>query len=373
MDLTSLKEYIAQLVTKELLSERKKTKGAEPVIAYHGTSSRHLTSILQKGMESNPEKKVWDEDPWAGPNQVSRISLKGTYWTTNLMTAYGSAGRSVDKFKGDRIIVIAQLVLRSTYADEDSIISSIQNSMMMAMVKQFGAINEERFPYYMGAMDEDPSLKSEIVKDFAAKVHDKLKGSETHPISNSLMKDLFEAAFMRTASYAFKSNSARAKYSYVDGRDRFFQGSDYNSHSEQMKNWEPDAKMKDTTSWEYEFSNLLEKMTRQYRKTATDTTDFMHTFRVNMNVGTTGKNRILAIVSVGIGKNPKVLYGNVPDKFLNDYRENISRDAILEDKRTRKIAEFNAIGMGAGGMVSTGAIAGAPVNPKNKKKVAKES
>jgi len=79
------------------LSEAKFRK---PIVMFHGTSDKFLQSILKNGILPEPPQKTWDEDKNISSISASRESLKGSYWTSNLLTATSSAWNTVKKFGG---------------------------------------------------------------------------------------------------------------------------------------------------------------------------------------------------------------------------------------------------------------------------------
>lgn len=95
---------------------------------YHGTSTKFLRTILKKGLQSNPQQRVWQEDQGSDARQTSRKSLNGVYATTNLMTAISSAGNAYRKFGGRPLIVIIKGQARSGFHDEDSVRGAIQRA-----------------------------------------------------------------------------------------------------------------------------------------------------------------------------------------------------------------------------------------------------
>jgi len=90
-------------------------------IWYHGTSSKHLKSILSNGLMVNTKEKSWESDPDSGVFTPDRTSYGGVYLTQSFTLASSSAWRSSVKFKGHPIIVILELHPRNLVADEDSI------------------------------------------------------------------------------------------------------------------------------------------------------------------------------------------------------------------------------------------------------------
>ncbi len=90
-------------------------------LMYHGTSSTLSSSILSEGLNSDHER-VWDEEKAEGDTH-SRESYGGIYLTNNFMTAWAAARTATEKFGGQRLMVIAQLELRtpSIVVDEDQV------------------------------------------------------------------------------------------------------------------------------------------------------------------------------------------------------------------------------------------------------------
>ena len=100
----------------------------ERSIWYHGTTADRIPSILSQGLVPFHAKKVWDEDPESSFISPSRVSLGGTYLTTNLMTAKISAStalrRKNRKVKGEiAAIVVCELQPRNLVMDEDHVLT----------------------------------------------------------------------------------------------------------------------------------------------------------------------------------------------------------------------------------------------------------
>lgn len=98
-------------------------KTADTFIFYHGTSSVFLHSILKKGLDPAPSKKVWEEGYRREPGSAGMESFPGTYITSNFIKALSSAEHAVDRFGGNPLIVVGQAEDRAPEAriDEDHV------------------------------------------------------------------------------------------------------------------------------------------------------------------------------------------------------------------------------------------------------------
>jgi len=82
-------------------------------IYFHGTCSKLSPKILKEGFVPDPKEKIWGE---------GRLeSYKGTYLTTNFMTAYVAAGNAFRKLGGNRVIFEVQIETRTGLMDEDEL------------------------------------------------------------------------------------------------------------------------------------------------------------------------------------------------------------------------------------------------------------
>ena len=91
-------------------------------LMYHGTSSKFLKNILDKGLVFDDKSRVWgNANPSSSSNDLE--SFPGTYLTLNFMTAYSAAGNAYRKFGGNRLMVVANIETRTpqVVADEDDI------------------------------------------------------------------------------------------------------------------------------------------------------------------------------------------------------------------------------------------------------------
>lgn len=301
-------------------------KFKQPEMMYHGTTDAFLRNILSNGIEPNPGKKVWDTDPGASTHVQSRVSLEGSYWTSNLLTAIGSSGRAKNKFGGNRILVLAKLALQSAFADEDDINGTV-NWAYADSLRRFKLSTEVGAATMFGLLSggyegEIPGLAEKLPALFTDELHDRLKSSPQQPIDRELLKQAFWVYFKRLLAHSKQEGSFDTMH-----------GSSY--VSQDAINAIPDVE-----TAERAWLDMREILTRRYTKTARGSEardDVNHTLRMTEPVGYRGSNKIIAIM--GDNPNPtkessydepKVLYyGNPEDRdvkqFIDDYSTSIGQ------------------------------------------------
>jgi len=290
---------------KEIISERHR----QPIMVVHGTSSAFLRSIMTNGIVANPKKKVWADDPDAGIYTISRASLSGSYWTSNLMSARSAAWNSRKKFGGDTLLVFALINEQSALADEDNVKYTIENAWAHIQSKRFGIVADAAH-ITAGWWFLKPEVQNEVVKQFGEIIHTTLvKDADRQSkmgIDYGFMRNLYVAYMMRLLAHQAKR-----------GMDIFY-------------NW-PDDKRFEIPSpdeAEKEFGALMEILSRRYRdSTYRDSAHFSHTFRVDKTIGFRGRDRIVGIVSFDSTASPpgpiKLYYGEFPDEYKAAWKESI--------------------------------------------------
>jgi len=319
------------IISETSLVERRKFR--RPQIMYHGTSSAHLRGILKQGVLPSAEEKVWQDDPHISASDFSRASLEGSYWTTNLMTARASSTTATNKFSGSAIIVIAQIAEASTFADEDSITTTIQR----ALPEAFNSVVEEGHrvipeaaiksaalnyfsngAYYRGFQAED------LFQAYAKILHESLAGeAEREPMDLDLMRRMMEAHMMRQLAY---ENEASGNKYYQD------------TYVKEMLRLAEEGKVPPIpplAEVENTIKGLQDELTRKYRKTTrADTEMFNPTLRITTPVTFRGANKIISVIGEmenwkeqgyeNSYSTPLVLYyGTPPPVFLKQYEERV--------------------------------------------------
>lgn len=296
-----LKEYISLLVE------------GQQKIMFHGTSDKFLQSIMKQGIVAEPRKKTWDRDKdkdinW---NRPSLASVGGSYWTSNFMTALGAARNAKERFGGGRIIVIAQLSLNTSFADEDSIVGTLQGSMQNAF-RDFG-INVSSTLYFRGYWDAlEDSEKNELINDASQRIHKYFIQSNPHiPFDSNLLKKHFFAWLNRVT--ALTAQNTTDKWEYIRGFERGFRGERSELPTELPS-------FMSTSQAEREYSEILDKMTRKYKESARDPDYFNQTLRMTTDIGFSGKNKIICIIKIR-HNNILLIYGKIPPEFVSAYEK----------------------------------------------------
>ena len=290
---------------------------------YHGTSIGNLRSILKQGIVPNPADKVWADDPDVGKSSLSRESLPGSYWTSNLGTATSSSTTARKEFGDDQLIIIALIAEGSASADEDSINA--------ALLRGFGAMYEELFQGGI-VMDEIPKISSlaywgkgygrehknyapEMLQSYAKYVHNELSANpDKQPVPAELMKELMETMMLRALAYSDEKEGGQWS------RDQYVKEMERLADEGQAPRWQPLAQM------EQVLLRIRETLTKYYTKTAFHSEDmFSHTLRTEEPVTYRGANRIIGvIVHPHEYKNPRTLYyGTLPDDYREQYRQRV--------------------------------------------------
>jgi hypothetical protein len=283
-------------------------KFRKPNIMFHGTSTAFLQSILKNGMVPRPKSKSWDVDPDVSMISQSRVSLEGSYWTSNLLTATSSAWRTANKFKGDQLIIIAQIQQQQAHADEDSVTYTINASFSDSFG---GRVYMERPDLIAELYYDHPDRIQKIKEVFNEKLHNNLTKNTKKPIPTNTLNDLFDAFAMRLISHGEKESNGKEWYSPL----------------RRVKN-KPDS----IPSVNEAENNLLaqkDKLTKYYSESAIENpTEFSHSLRITEPVTYSGANKILFVIERDkkLENLPlKLHYGTppLPNKFMDQWYSRI--------------------------------------------------
>jgi hypothetical protein len=251
-------------------------KFRKPNIMFHGTSTAFLQSILKNGMVPRPKSKSWDVDPDVSMISQSKVSLEGSYWTSNLRIAISSAWRTAKKFKGDQLIIIAQIQQQQAHADEDSVTFVIND----AFSNSFGGrVYQERPDLVAELYYDHPDRIQKIKEVFNEKLHNNLTKNTKKPIPTNMLNDLFDAFAMRLIAHGEKESGGKEWYSPL----------------RRVTN-KPD----NVPSVNEAENNLLaqkDKVTRYYSESAIEQPNqYDHVLRITEPVTYNGANKILFVI-----------------------------------------------------------------------------
>lgn len=311
------------------LRELTEAKFRKSVTMFHGTSSVFLPTILSNGLVPNPKKKKWDVDPNISLGTQSRVSLPGSYWTSNLLTATGSARSTTEKFGGETIVVIAQIQTRSAMADEDN----VTHSLRLGYDSAFGGRYSDSPGLVAGVYYDSRDYYEQVKQKFIDLTHRELSGdNEKKPVPEKLLGQTFDALTLRIIAHGIKDA----------GNDRY---------------WNPVYRVTnkpDNTptvpETEQNLLNIKDKLTRYYRESTEDASVFRHTLRITEPVTYRGANRITHIVEIPDGYfkdgeyiQPPLIsrYGSLelPTKFMDDYTSRVGEFPGIEKAKKESYNE----------------------------------
>lgn len=277
--------------------------GSQPIIVYHGTSVDHLSAILSQGLIPTPKNRKWDKDDDGSFLGASKKSLDGVYITDNLMTASGAAPPR------DKLLVIAQVQPRALVADEDDVALNLSN------------VTDN--DYVLTQLYFSIQLKNnlEFVEQYKEKYKNKFfehlnfKLQSVHPQLRQRLEPLVDQSFYITVN---------RQAAYVDS-NYFNRQKAYYNKGEADNIIQPNKQQAELT-----FRNLMDQFTKTLKilgqpDKRKEGWTFNFTSRLLTPIGFSGTNKILAIVkSYYDGKTKaKVLFGEVPQKFIDDWRKSI--------------------------------------------------
>lgn len=351
------------------------------MIAYHGTSSVFLDSILERGLIPEPDRKVWAEDPGTGLHTQSRVSLPGTYFALNFLTATGAAQTATMKFGGRKLIVIIEFDPESAFPDEDNIRPVIRRAIHQYL-HQWGGFNlhMEHFTDVVGWLDAmegfaevegaigiaASQMLAQFLTDFV--VHAEGVFADVPDITqhSELWIDVLKAYAMRRSAYDhdwyFRSHYARGvelatwqlhrkiletplQYGYDD--DRWYEeyeklkalGNEIEEIGRELQSAVYDLDIQPPRAHEAEaaYLDLVHIITLEYPhwvKREIEDSVGLRSFRLVQPVGFSGKNRIVGIVELpqyGEPKDALLHYGDAPSVFIEDYRQYTGPDYRIVD------------------------------------------
>lgn len=310
-----------------------------PVIAFHGTTDMFLREILKKGMVPNPKNRVWGEDPQASVGQVSRASLYGTYWTTNLMTAISSASNATRKSGGNSIIVIASIIPESGAADEDDIRFRFQYAVEASINDLIGGIRlyePTSLGRLWGMFKADPGVIDGIIEDVALALHKKFaKDKNAKPIPYDDISSIVLTYLKRQAIFAVDEKKSSSimdwKRSFIDVYSRFSSSADKDRFTYDNTPLPSELFGYSKKEIEARLKKAEDRLTRYYKEIASRSIRGEEIIggnvRITEPVTYSGRNRIIGIVRLVPGEDYQrlieVVYGEVPQEFVTKYEQRV--------------------------------------------------
>lgn len=326
---------------KEKLERIARYEGAkqERSIWYHGTKGRHLSKILSEGLVAFPKERAWQEDRDASFYSPSRASLGGIYLTQNLMTARSSALRH-KKQDEDMVMVIVEAQPRSFLMDEDDVSNLVKDitynsEWLIAELYMAQKMNANQ-KYVRDTKDKYINDSISAIKhkfDIKELVVNKLYGVIENGFQTVLDRKAayiddrsWETAFYRNLSEDMSHN---INMKWKELKQQYGEQKGDVKYGEYIKSLIPPRP--DKQEAEIQFAHFVDTLTRILKSYVTPShrpgDKFNPTARSENNIGFKGSNKIICIVTEDKGYNLKVVYGTMPQKFIDDYTRNVGEMA----------------------------------------------
>lgn len=319
---------------QDLLERANRTK---PILMYHGTASKNLRTILKKGLVPNPKERVWQDDPSAAQSYVTvtRKTVGGTYFSTNISTATSAALTAAQQTKSEQLVVVAQIQPRSGYADEDDIVSAARRAMKRAMFPPDHTGYEDLWPAkwieYISSPGEAKKDIAKFTKAFKNALESDLPGIGKIPLAPKAVEDMFWGLLEQVTVkwYALnKSMPYEADRYYYDAVKRL------NLSREQEHKYYAlmlsRLKRLSLQKAEKRYLDGADKLTRHLKKLAVPKPgDFRTNVRITEPVTFRGTNKILAVFEMRSEKGEDghseehvmVHYGKVPEEAKQAFKQ----------------------------------------------------
>lgn len=157
-------------------------KIAAKSLNYHGTSSKNIRTILKEGLIPFPKETVYDKEEREGGFSTTK-TFGGAYFIRDWMYAYSAAGKAVEKFGGNRLIIeaIIEDQNQDVLPDEDDVVSLLRRALgshaeemprRLFNRTEFSSLRESLDGYSIAraidACNTDPNIEKRIKKGLDA-------------------------------------------------------------------------------------------------------------------------------------------------------------------------------------------------------------
>jgi len=305
----------------------------KPILMFHGTASKNLRSILKKGFVPNPKERVWQDDPNAAQSYqtVTRKTVGGTYFSTNLNVATSSALTAAQKSKSEQLVIVAKIQPRSGYADEDDIIHDAKRGMKKAMFPSGHIGHEEAWPRrwieFVTSPGEAKKAIQKFAKEFKVGLEADLPQVKKIPLAPKAVEDMFWGLLEQVVAKWYSYNKKMpygADYYAATKRLNLSREQEHKYYALVLKR----LKRVSLQKAEKRYLSAADKLTRQLSKLAIPKPDAFRTnVRITDPVNFRGKNKIIAVFEMRSGEDYKedikVHYGKIPSEVKSALNQNL--------------------------------------------------
>jgi len=295
---------------------------------YHGTLISNYSKISSQGLIANPTKRLWGkEDKASEGNSItpSQASFPGVYLTKDLRTAIDAPGDAIDKNgvvneSTSMLLVIVQADTQSLYIDEDAM--SYEVSIIMESMSDYFTSYVYLAGYLKLDIDYHNRLKDRFVER-QMKMLDKKFNIGHDELENRLkqiLKDGWQGALTRQASYVEPKEWERAFKDLITQSERMYK----------TKITVPMPSIPQPSLGEDLFRSLMDQLTRTLKfskhkqERNSPKNNWWDSGRYPDDIGFSGNTKVIAMVEVFLPVYKKfqykLLYGNLPQQFLNDWK-----------------------------------------------------
>lgn len=317
----------------------------ERSIWYHGTRSRNLPKILAEGLVPFPKQRSWQNDPSANFNSPSLASLGGIYLTQNLMTARSAALKDKNKNE-DMIIVAIEAQPRSFLMDEDDI-----SGIVKSAIKSDKYLTNEWLVaelYMAKQLNSNDSYVQQTQDNYIQKSLEEIKRKFTiqnaldEKITNAL-KYGWDISLNRQAAYIDKETWKKAFYRNLSEDMNKKLNDKYGEIKKQYENIEiinekydeyinslvlqqPNPQISES-----QYAQFVDKLTRllkAFSRPIKQKETWNSIARTEENIGYSGSNKIICIISENNKYETKLIYGTIPEKLKEDWQKHVSNSGL---------------------------------------------
>ena len=337
----------------------------ERSIWYHGTRGRNLQSVLVNGLIPDPKQREWSQDSHSSFYGASRASLGGIYVTQNLMTAISAANKSRNRKGGEpAVIVIMDIQPRSLMADED-VLMPVQNALSPGEPNEWLVAGAFMARELGTGMEYVEGVRSKYVESNVDYARRRLKGSLSPQAETRLrviLRDMWDAALDRQAAYSYHGDDYRWRQEWYrnvsqeqqKAVDAEMEKAGYDRQSDEEINSKiyRDVMSRhipqrpDSGKAESVFAAKMDKLTRMLKnlsRPGVTGESFMQNGRSLDPIGFSGSNKITGIVEVSVvegiyREEVRLVWGEMPSKFVEDWKKSVGELMIAEPKSQGKAA-----------------------------------
>lgn len=303
-------------IIKENIQTLQEAKFDQPTIAYHGTSSEYLNTILSQGLI--PKKNAgWGSGLGGDITKRSLDAIGGVYFTTDLR--YAQSATNPSEFYNS-LYVIASLQPKSFFEDEDNIITGFERPLREITSGGFGTPNiKEAFRIYY-YMLTDHQKKSSLLKAVYLRQPEKIQSLlSQNTRSTDVLEQFILHWSMRVLAYA-KKEQRSLEYKLSDELRTMSTVDRSESLNATLDILD---EIPDPQTAERLYAKVIEQLTIMLKRLAyapEQEGKMFRSFRIDSPISYRGNNKIISIVEADPDDKELIVhYGRFPSSVMRDF------------------------------------------------------